>query len=69
MDPKGTAYYENWTTPVFLASRTTAISGNESPKFHWAQTGTENAIYLLDYEGLTILNTETMETGIPRNLP
>lgn len=69
MDPKGTAYYENWTSPVFLASRTTAISGNESPKFHWVQTGTENAVYLLDYDGLTIMNTETMETSIPQNVP
>lgn len=69
MDPKGTAYYENWTSPVFLASRVTAIYGIESPKYHWAQTGTENTIYLLDYDGMRIMNTETMEISIPQNFP
>jgi len=69
MDPKGTAYYENWTSPVSLASRVTAIYGIGSPKFHWAQTGTENTIYLLDYDGMRIMNTETMEINIPQNFP
>lgn len=68
LDPKGTAYLENWTRPVFLATRASASYGSNSPKFGWSQIGTENKIYL-SYSGLYIFDTETLETSTPKDIP
>ncbi len=72
MDPSGTSYVENWIRPVQLASQVQASYGQQSPQFLWAQTGTENKIYLLGYagyDGLSIINTETLERKFPDNVP
>jgi len=69
LDPKGTAYLENWSRPVFLATRTKASYGAQSPKFAWAQTGIENKIYLLVAGTLNIYDTETLKISVPDNIP
>ena len=72
LDPAGTAYIENWSRPVLLATQAQASYGKQSPQFLWAQTGTENKIYLLGYvgnDGLSIIDTETMERIFPDNVP
>ena len=69
LDPKDTSYLENWTRPVHLATRATASYGKESPKFVWAQTGTQKTIFLSDYNRLNIYNTETLKTIAPSNIP
>ena len=62
LDPKGTAYYENHSRPVLLATNTPALYGHESPQFEWTSTGTGNFVYMAKYDGLKIFNTHTLET-------
>jgi len=69
LDPAGTAYLENHTRPLSLATSATASYGLESPEFSWKQVGSNNKIYLLNNKILHIFDTETLENSTVTNLP
>ncbi len=58
MVPKSDNFYDDWTFRQFLSSRATASCGEKSPAFSSAQSGTEPLVYLFNYSGISVYDTE-----------